>query len=659
MCGIVGYLGEQNSPREVIINGLKKLEYRGYDSAGIAVIQNSGELKRVRAQGKLTELEKALEYEPIQEGHIGIGHTRWATHGVPSERNAHPHHAGKVSLVHNGIIENYLEIREQLLEAGVKIESDTDSELVAHLISREVEKTKSIFSAVKNVKPQLKGAYSILVLWEESPNELIAFKDGPPLVIGIGEGETYLASDVQALLNYTQKFIYINDQELVHVQFSKVQKQPSTANFTTETSKLSKEEQLYHVSKVTLYNQRFEKIEPKVATINWSADLIEKQGYAHYMLKEIYEQPRAVAQAAAPHIDLEKMEVQLDKVGFDINNLMDLEKLDSKKDFQSTLEVFKNIQKVYIIACGTSYYAGQVAKYFIEKNARINVETDIASEFRYRNPILSANELVVTISQSGETADTLAAIRLAKNLGAKTLSICNVKNSSIDREAHGHLYMNSGPEIGVASTKAFVSSLVILNLLSLALGKAKKVLNHDDEVIFLRAILGLPSQMEGILAYDKYFSEAAQKLKKFKGFLYLGRGVSFPIAMEGALKLKELAYMHAEGYAAGEMKHGPLALIDPQMAIVMLAPQDDVYEKTISNLEEARARGGKIISISTGENTQLQKVSEYYLSLPKAHWSVNPMLAVVPLQLMAYHLASALNHDVDQPRNLAKSVTVE
>lgn len=658
MCGIVGYLGEQNDPKEVIINGLRKLEYRGYDSAGIAVVQDDGKIKRLRAQGKLVELEKLLLKEPVH-GHIGIGHTRWATHGVPSERNAHPHQVSGVSLVHNGIIENYAEIREELLATGAKIESDTDTELVAHLIHREVEKTKNLFQAVRNVKSQLRGAYSVLVIWDQSPLEMVAFKDGPPLVVGIGEGETFVASDVQALLGYTQKFIYLNDQEVVHIQYSKLPKQPSTANFTTETVKPSKTEPGFYVSKVTLYNNHYEKVEPKVVNLNWSADLVEKQGYAHYMLKEIYEQPRAVAAAIASHINIEKMEVGLRGVGFAGAAIADLESLNHEVDFKKTLATFEKIEKIYIIACGTSYYASQVGKYLIEKLARISVETDIASEFRYRDPIMAPHSLVITISQSGETADTLAAIRLAKKLGAQTLSICNVKNSSIDREAHGHLYMNSGPEIGVASTKAFVSTLSVLNLLALSLAKAKNFLNRDDEVTYLRALLGLPSQMEGILAYDKYFLEAAQKLKKFKGFLYLGRGVSFPIAMEGALKLKELAYLHAEGYAAGEMKHGPLALIDPQMAIVMIAPQDEVFEKSISNLEETRARGGKIITLSTGENPALQKVSEYYLSMPKAHWSVNPILSVVPLQLMAYHLAVALGHDVDQPRNLAKSVTVE
>lgn len=629
MCGIVGYLGEHHEPKEVIINGLKKLEYRGYDSAGITVIQNQS-LKRLRAKGKLIELEKIAQSENLKS-HIGIGHTRWATHGVPSERNAHPHQAGGVSLVHNGIIENYLELREELLASGAKIESDTDSELVAHLISRQLQKTKNLLEAVNQVRPRLKGAYSILVLWQESPNEMVAFKDGPPLVVGIGNGENFVASDVQALLQYTKKFIYLNDNELVHVKSSEIK----------------------------LYNDKGESITPVVAELNWSADLVEKQGYQHFMLKEIYEQPHAVADAMASHLDLEQMSVGLKGIGFGGESIQDLEKLSSSEDLARSKEIFKKMDRVFIIACGTSFYAAQVAKYLIEKISRVPVELDIASEFRYRDPVVPANSLVITISQSGETADTLAALRLAKKLGAQVLSVCNVKNSSIDREAHGHLYMNCGPEIGVASTKAFVSTLTVLNLLALQIAKSRDMLTRDVENEHVRALLALPSQMEALLAYDKYFSQAAARLKKFKGFMYMGRGVNYPIAMEGALKLKELAYLHAEGYAAGEMKHGPLAMIDESMAVVMIAPQDDVYEKSLSNLEETRSRGGRVITISTGKNDSLEKMSEYYLPIPKAYWATNPILAVMPLQLMAYHLALALGHDVDKPRNLAKSVTVE
>lgn len=628
MCGIVGYLGPQN-PKDIIVNGLKKLEYRGYDSAGVAIM-NEGKTKRVRAQGKLKALEDKLVNEKF-DGHIGIGHTRWATHGKPSERNAHPHQVRGINLVHNGIIENYLDIREELLANGAEITSDTDSELVAHLISNEVEVTQDLFKAVQNVLDKIRGAFSILVTWDKEPDRMIAFKDGPPLVVGIGEKEVFVASDVQALIQYTKKFVYLDDREVASI------KGPSVEFFSANGFPIQK----------------------KVVELNWNPEMVEKQGYSHYMLKEIYEQPRAVAMAMEPHVNPETFSVALKHVGFGGHSVQKLEELDFKTDWAKTQEVFKGIERVFIIACGTSNYAGMIGKYLIEQLAKVPVEVDIASEFRYRNPVIPAKSLVLTISQSGETADTLAAIRMAKDLGATTLSICNVRNSTIDREAHGHLYMNSGPEIGVASTKAFTSTMAVLNCLSIAMARARGSMDEATEKELVKALLAVPSQMEGILAYDKYFEEASEKLKHFRGFLYMGRGTSYPIAMEGALKLKELAYMHAEGYAAGEMKHGPLALIDERMAIVMVAPSDHLYEKTMSNLEEARARGGKVISIGTGDNDKLRSISEYYLAIPKAHWTVTSILTVLPLQLMSFHLACNLGYDVDQPRNLAKSVTVE
>lgn len=628
MCGIVGYTGPQN-PKDVIVSGLKKLEYRGYDSAGVAILHD-GKTKRIRAQGKLKSLEDKLTQEAFS-GHTGIGHTRWATHGAPSERNAHPHQVRGISLVHNGIIENYVEIRDDLISLGSVINSDTDSELVAHLIANEVDKTKDLYKAVQNTLSKIRGAFSILVMWEEKPDEMVAFKDGPPLVIGIGEKETFVASDVQALLQYTKKFVYLDDREIATIKGTQIK----------------------------FYNSSGEALTKKIVELNWNADLVEKQGYAHYMLKEIYEQPRSIAAALEPHVDTETFSVRLKNLGFAGTPVQDLETLNANTDWETTKKTLNQIDRLFIVACGTSYYSALYGKYLIETYAQVPVEVDIASEFRYRNPVIPPRTLVMTISQSGETADTLAAIRLAKEKGAKTLSLCNVKNSSIDREAHGHLYMNSGPEIGVASTKAFTASLTLLACLTVAWGRVKNSLSEKKEKELVQALLAVPSQADVVLAYDKYFSEAANKLKHFKGFLYMGRGVSFPIAMEGALKLKELAYLHAEGYAAGEMKHGPLALIDERMAIVMLAPSDELYEKTMSNLEEARARGGKIIALGTGDNTKLKAISEYYLSLPKAHSMTNPILEVIPLQLMAYHLASSLNYDVDQPRNLAKSVTVE
>ncbi|OFZ30537.1 MAG: glutamine--fructose-6-phosphate aminotransferase [Bdellovibrionales bacterium RIFCSPHIGHO2_01_FULL_40_29] len=612
MCGIVGYLGFQD-PKKVIVEGLKRLEYRGYDSAGIAVIHDN-KIKTVRAEGKLKALEDKLATENFN-GHLGIGHTRWATHGAPVEKNAHPHRVGEISIVHNGIIENYLDIKRELLDRGAKINSDTDSELVAHLINEEVLKTQNLFQAVQKTLGRLVGAFSIVVIWEKSPDELVAFKDGPPLIVGLGDKENFIISDVQAALQYTKNYVYLEDREIVHIQNKEVR----------------------------YFSADAKPIEKKVNHLNWGTEQIEKMGFKHFMLKEIYEQPRAVAAAIQPHLNPETHQIEIKNLNFK----------------SSSKEVFNKIERILFVACGTSYYAALVGKYLIEKTSRVPVDVDVASEFRYRQPIIQKNTLVVTISQSGETADTLAALRLAKDLNTHTLSITNVPQSSIDREAEGHLYMNSGVEVGVASTKAFTSTLALLNLLALEIAKARGHLTVAAENQAVKNLLAVPSQLETVLAFDKYFSEAAEKLKEFKGFLYLGRGVSYPIAMEGALKLKELAYLHAEGYAAGEMKHGPLALIDSRMAIVVVAPTDDLIEKTVSNLQEAKARGGKIISIGTGENEALKSMSEYYLSLPVADWMTNPLIATVPLQLMAYHLADSLGLDVDQPRNLAKSVTVE
>jgi glutamine---fructose-6-phosphate transaminase (isomerizing) len=627
MCGIVGYFGPLD-PKDIIISGLKKLEYRGYDSAGVAIF-NNGKAKRIRSEGKLKNLEQKLTRENF-DGRLGIGHTRWATHGVPSEKNAHPHQVKGISLVHNGIIENYLEIREHLKARGAVITSDTDSELVAHLVAEEIEKEKDLLKAVQKVLPKLKGAFSVLAIWDEQPDRLVAFKDGPPLVVGLGENQIFVVSDVQAALQYTKKFIFLEDREIVSI----------------------------HKAHADYFDTSGKSLKKTAIELNWQADQVEKQGYSHFMLKEIYEQPRSIAACMEPHIDAVSQQIQLFHAGFG-RSPHELEGLQTAQDWQDTLKEFARVERVLIIACGTSYYAGLTGKYFIESLAKIPVEVDIASEFRYRNPVINSNTMVVTISQSGETADTLAAIRLAKENGARTLSICNVKNSSIDREAHGHLYLNAGPEIGVASTKAFTCMLTILQCVALSFAKAKKVLPADEEKKYIQAMLSLPSQVEAVLGYDKYFADAAKELKKFKGFLYIGRGVSYPIALEGALKLKELAYFHAEGYASGEMKHGPLALIDERMAIVVVAPSDELYEKTVSNLEEAKARGGKIIAIGTGDNDRLKSLSQRYLRIPKANWMANPVISVVPLQLMAFHLANSLGFDVDQPRNLAKSVTVE
>jgi len=609
MCGIVGYLGPQN-PKDVIMTGLKALEYRGYDSAGVSILDN-GVFKRVRAEGKLANLSEKLNGEKFS-GHLGIGHTRWATHGKPSERNAHPHCVGGISLVHNGIIENYMQLREELVKDGAVIESDTDSELVAHLLERQLQKTPDLLESVMAVLPRLVGAYAIVCVNVKQPDTMVAFKNGPPLIVGVGSDAMYVASDVQAIVGYTKKVVYLDDGEVVQVQGTG-----------------------YRV-----FSADGKATDKPVVEINWTADVASKGGFPHFMVKEIFEQPRAVAQAIQPHINLSKTSVELFELGIDAKTL-------------------SAVERIFIVACGSSYYTGLVGEYMIERLARVPVECDIASEFRYRHPVLPKNSLFISISQSGETADTLAAVRLAKQAGVKVLSICNVRRSSIDREADGHLYMNAGTEVGVASTKAFSATLSLLNLFSIAMAKAKGKMSEPEEQGFVRQIQAAPAQIETVLNLDKFFKEAADKLKGYRGFLYLGRGVHFPIAMEGALKLKELAYMHAEGYAAGEMKHGPLALIDDDMAVVMLAPHDELFEKSISNLEEAKARGGQIISISTGHNKRLEDISNYYLALPEAGWFTLPLLEVVPVQLLAYHVAVSMGHDVDQPRNLAKSVTVE
>ena len=628
MCGIVGYLGPKD-PKEVLLKGLQSLEYRGYDSAGVSIF-DKGKFKRVRAQGKLINLEQKLKFESF-DGSIGIGHTRWATHGVPSEVNAHPHCVKGVSIVHNGIIENYVSLRRELAERGAQFESQTDSELIAHLIADRVDQGKTLLKAVMDILPVLRGAYSILAVNAEQPDEMVAFKNGPPLLAGITDEEVIVASDLQAIMPHTRNVLYLNDDEVLHI-----------------TKKAFK-----------IFNRQGHIIDRLTSEVEWSPELVEKAGYPHFMLKEIYEQPRAVAQAMAPHIDLNEKSVRLQGVFTAIERCEPDPDLSPEEDWAKALELFKQTERVFIVACGTSYYAGMVGKYHIEKLARVPVEVDIASEFRYRDPIFPENSLLVLISQSGETADTLAALRLAKSKKIPILSICNVPRSSIDRESDAHLYMNAGIEIGVASTKALSATLSLLALFSISLAKAKALLSREQEVALVDSLLAVPAHLEQVLAYDQFFRGAAQSLSDFKGFLYMGRGVSYPIALEGALKLKELAYLHAEGYAAGEMKHGPLALIDENMAIIMLVPNDELYEKTMSNLEEAKARGGRVISIGTGNDKALQNLSDHYLSLPEGNSLTTPIFELIPLQLMSYHLAQTLGHDVDQPRNLAKSVTVE
>jgi len=618
MCGIVGYFGKQQ-PKNVLLQGLKKLEYRGYDSSGVA-IYNEGSFEVFRAEGKLSALETKISDVQFQ-GSVGIGHTRWATHGVPSEANAHPHKVDGVTLVHNGIIENYLDLKADLTKAGVAFQSQTDSEVVAHILAKELKDTNDLMLAVQNTIPQLQGAFAILAVSEAEPDTIVAFKSGPPLLIGVGKGEILLASDVQALIDHTNQVVYLEDYEIVKVVGDTYQ----------------------------IYSTTGQKLEKEIHTLDVKAENSDKKGYKHYMLKEIFEQPRAVASALHPYIDVEKNVVNFENLG-----------PNQTETSPEAMARLKEVERIYIVACGTSFYSGMYAEYLLEKLAKVPVEIDIASEFRYRDPVIEKNSLVLVISQSGETADTLAALRLMKEQGVLTASICNTKQSTIDRECDLHFYMNSGAEIGVASTKAFVSTLAVLNTFAIYMAKSRQAITAQEESEHVEALLALPSLMETVLAYDKFFGEAAEKtLKRFRGFLYLGRGLSYPIAMEGALKLKELAYMHAEGYAAGEMKHGPLALIDGHMATVVICPKDTYYEKTVSNLEEAKARGAVIISIGTGNDKHLKGLSEHYLSLPETSWTTSGILSVIPVQLLSYHLADALGHDVDQPRNLAKSVTVE
>jgi glucosamine--fructose-6-phosphate aminotransferase (isomerizing) len=614
MCGIVGYLGPRK-PKDVILTGLRALEYRGYDSAGLAIL-DGGRFRRVRAQGKLEQLEFRLANEQF-DGNVGIGHTRWATHGVPSEQNAHPHSKGGVSLVHNGIIENCFQLKEQLILQGATFESETDTELLAHLINREIAMTQDLQTAVQNVIPRLHGAYAVVVVWEDQPDTMVAFTNGPPLLMGVGKDEITIASDVQALAEHTQDVVYLEDGEIVCVQGQ------NFALFSLDGKRLTK----------------------TTTHVEWAKNRASKGDYPHFMLKEIFEQPDAVRAAIAPHINRSAQQLV-----FTPETELPAAQIDL---------LLAKTERIIMVGCGSAFYSGMVGASMIERLARIPVEYHVASEFRYGRPVFPPHSLLLSISQSGETADTLAAIRMAKAEGLKVLSICNAKRSSIDREADLRLYMNCGPEVGVASTKSFSSTLALFGVLALAFAKSHQRLTAVDERQYLQELLEVPSLMKSALALDVYIRQEIAQLKLFKGFLFLGRGAHYPIALEGALKLKELAYLHAEGYPAGEMKHGPLALIDERMAVVVLAPRDELFEKTLSNLEEAKARSAHIISIGTGSSARLESLSDHCLVLPKASWLTQPLLEVLPLQLLAYRMAESLGYDVDQPRNLAKSVTVE
>jgi glucosamine--fructose-6-phosphate aminotransferase (isomerizing) len=618
MCGIVGYIGNRKAV-PIILDGLRRLEYRGYDSAGIAVLNGDSHLAVRRASGKLRNLEEAIRVNPV-DGPYGIGHTRWATHGRPTEENAHPHRdcTGDIVVVHNGIVENYLQLKHQLQLEGHKFCTETDTEVVAHLVEKYYD--GNLEEAVRKAVREISGVFALGIIASSDPSKIVAARSGPPVVIGLGDGEYFVASDVPAILSHTRDMFFLNDGDL--------------AVLTSEG--------------VHLTDFHGKPVKRAVTHIVWDPIMAEKGGYKHFMLKEIFEQPRAVRDTVLGRVGQESGRVFLDEM--DINP-----------------KAFRDFQSVKIVACGTSWHAALAGKFMIERLARIPVEVDYGSEFRYRDPIVSKDMLTVVISQSGETADTLAAQREAKQKGSKTLAICNVVGSMITREAAGSLMTHAGPEIGVASTKAFTSQLTALFILAMYLGQAREALSQEESLKLVQELVRIPGKLETILSHGAIYEELEKKLSRATDFLFLGRGIHFPIALEGALKLKEISYIHAEGYPAGEMKHGPNALIDENLPVVVLAtrdPQSEAsrvrYEKTLSNIQEVKARNGIVIAVACDEDREeVAKVADYVITIPHSDELLLPILEIVPLQLLAYHIAVRLGCDVDQPRNLAKSVTVE
>ncbi|MEJ8802525.1 glutamine--fructose-6-phosphate transaminase (isomerizing) [Pontibacter sp. H249] len=611
MCGIVAYVGHREAC-PIIIKGLKRLEYRGYDSAGVALM--NGDLRVFKKKGKVSDLEEFLSDKDIH-GNIGMGHTRWATHGEPNDRNAHPHYSssGNIAIIHNGIIENYAALKTLLQEKGHTFKSDTDSEVFINLIEDiRVNNNCSMPEAVRLAMHEVVGAYAIVVLSKENQNELIAARKGSPLVVGVGKGEYFLASDATPIIEYTNDVIYVNDYELVVIKDGELEIR-------------TKED-----VKQTPYVQRLE----------MELESIEKGGYEHFMLKEIYEQPRSILDSMRGRLVAES------------NHLM----MSGVREYENKLA---NAQRIIIVACGTSWHAGLVAEYLIEDLARIPVEVEYASEFRYRNPIITENDIVISISQSGETADTLAAIELAKSKGATIFGICNVVGSSIARATDAGAYTHAGPEIGVASTKAFTAQVTVLTLIAMILGSKRGTLETSKLHQLMAELENIPAKVEQALKLNDQIVEISEVFKDVPNFLYLGRGYNFPVALEGALKLKEISYIHAEGYPAAEMKHGPIALIDEQMPVVVIATKDSSYEKIVSNVQEVKARKGKVIAIVTEGDTTIPSMADYVIEIPETSEHLMPLLSVVPLQLLSYHIAVMRGCNVDQPRNLAKSVTVE
>ncbi len=609
MCGIVGYVGNQDAV-PVLLSGLQRLEYRGYDSAGIAVLQN-GKIEVRRSVGKLANLQKSLQERSVS-GTVGIGHTRWATHGKPSEQNAHPHRSDGCVLVHNGIIENYLPLKQQLMKDGYRFESETDTEVVAHLIGKEIKQGKSLADAVRTATKQIRGSYALAVISEREPDTLVAARSGCPLVVGRTAEATFVASDVMAMLSHTRDVTYLEEGDVAVVT--------------------AKDVQITNIEGIPVARA--------TTRVTWDASAAEKSGYPHFMLKEIHEQPQTILDTMRGRYSRETGEADLPEIGL-------------------TPEEFAAVGRIWIVACGTSWHAGLVGKYLFEEMVRTPVQVDIGSEFRYRDPLIQKDDLFITISQSGETADTLAAAREAKEKGARVVSIVNVVGSTLARESDGVLYTPCGPEIGVASTKAFTAQLTALYLLALHLGRVRGVLSAADGKAWLDRLVTLPALVKRLLGREAELVAIAKRYHTKRNFLYLGRGINYPIALEGALKLKEISYIHAEGYAAGEMKHGPIALIDKDMPVVVLAPRDRLYEKTVSNLMEVKARHAPVIALVAEGERELGKTADAVFTIPDVHPLLSPILFTVPLQLLAYHIAVLRGTDVDQPRNLAKSVTVE
>ena len=618
MCGIIGYIGPKPVV-PVLIDGLRRLEYRGYDSAGIAVVRQ-GTINLRRSAGKLSRLEDVIRAEPL-EGEYGVGHTRWATHGRPTEENAHPHRdcTGRIVVVHNGIIENYLELKHELQGQGHKFVTETDTEIVAHLVEQELKAVGAnggLEGATRRALARMRGMFALVLISSDEPQKIVAVRNGPPLVVGIGDGEYFVASDIPAILAHTRDVVFLGDEEMAVL----------TKDGVTFTS--------FAGTKLDRPTQR----------VLWNPIQAEKAGFKHFMLKEIFEQPQAVRDTVLGRVSLDTGRVFLEEMTLSDADLAEVE-------------------NVTIIACGTSWHAGLIGKYLIESLAHLPVEVDYGSEYRYRNPIVGRKTLAVVITQSGETADTLAALREAKGKGARTLAICNVVGSMATRESDGTVYTHAGPEIGVASTKAFTSQLVALHLLALHLAQVRGAIAPAQAREEIDGLLQLPTLIDQTLRVSALVDEIARRFYNRRDFLFLGRGINYPIALEGALKLKEISYIHAEGYPAGEMKHGPIALIDEQMPVVALAPRDHVFEKMLSNIQEVKARGGSVIALTTGRDELVESLldteHDSIISLPETRVRLSPVIMVLPLQLLAYHIAVRRGCDVDQPRNLAKSVTVE